>query len=173
MSFSPSFSASQSAASPSTVVFTDDSTGSDGNIVSRRIYCTDYAGNAIIPSGTSTAYIAWPLATNPITVSNLLPNDEACNSNIQWLDSGNNVLYETDADFCFAENNKQFFYYLLQQLALAPQTLQDANYSSNLALYWTYITGAINAIEIGDDLANSQNLLNLATNMLTNQSLYF
>ena len=49
MSFSPAFTASQSAATPSTVVFTDTSTGSDGSIASRRIYVTDNNGNAVVP----------------------------------------------------------------------------------------------------------------------------
>ena len=173
MSFSPSFTAAQSAATPTSVVFTDDSTGSDGPIASRRIYVTDNNGNAVVPSGTSTSYISWPLATNPLTVTGLLPNDMACNVLLEWLDSGGTVLYDTNEDFCFAENNKQFYYYLLQQLALTPGILQDANYSSNLSTYWTYITGAIEAVTLGSDLSNSQNLLNLATAMMTNQSFNF
>lgn len=173
MSFTPSFTASQSAASPSTVVFDDDSSGSDVSIASKRLYVTDNDGLPVTPSGTTTDYISWSLSTNPITVSNLLPNDMACAVLVQWLDGGDNVLYELSQDFCFAENNKQFFYYLLQQLALSPNVLQDSNYSTNLSNYWTFITGAINAVEIGDDLSNSQNLLNMATNMLNNQALFF
>ena len=153
MSFSPAFTASQSAATPSTVVFTDTSTGSDGNIASRRIYVTDNNGNAVVPSGTTTSYVAWVLSSNPLSVASLLLNDMACNVLIQWLDSGNTILYETNTNYAFAENNKQFFYYLFQQLALTPGILQDANYLSNLNQYWTYITGGINAITIGDDLA--------------------
>jgi len=173
MSYSPSFSAAQSAAAPATVVFTDDSTGADAAIVGRRIYVTDNQGNAVVPSGTSTSYIDWPLADNPLTVANLLPNDLACNVDVQWLDVSDGVLYELDEDYPFVENNKQFYFYLLQQLALYPSTLQDTNYLSNLEQYWAFITGGINAISIGNDISNSQNLINMATEMLQNETKYF
>ena len=173
MSFSPAFTCAQSTAAPSTVVFTDTSTGTDGSIDSRRIYVTDYAGNYIVPTGTSTSYISWPLATNPITVQNLLTQDTACNVLVQWLDSGGNVLYESDEDFPFVATNQQFYFYLIQQLALSPTTLQDTTFASNLALYWTYIIGAINAISYGDSISASQNMINLANNMMNNQNYYF
>lgn len=172
MAFSPAFSVSQSAATPSVLVLTDTSTGSDGSITKRRIYITDSSGAYIVPSGTTTDYIEWPLATNPISID-VLTQDTAANILVQWLNVSNAVLYDTDDNFALCEYGKQFYFYLIQQLALNPNTFQDLNYQTNLALFWTYIIGAINAISIGDSLSASQDLMNLETNMQQNQSLYF
>lgn len=173
MPFSPIFTVSQSAEAPTTCIFTDSSTGSDVLITSRRIYITDSGGNAVVPAGTSTAYISWAYGTNPLTVLNLILVDTAVSVTVQWLDVSNAVLYEDDDSFCLAQNNKQFFYYLIQQQGLTPSIVQDANYFSNLAMYWTNIIGAIQAIEDASDLAGSQNCLNRATEMMTNESKYF
>lgn len=173
MSFSPSFTVSQSAAAPATVVFTDDSSGSDGAIVSRRIYVTDQSGSAVVPSGTSTAYISWILATNPLSVSNLLTQDTAVDVLVQWLDSGNNVLYSSEDTFCLEDFGKQFFIYLFQQQALAPNIVQDSNYFGNLCQFWINLIGANTMITEAEDLSSSQNCLNRETYMAANQNLYF
>lgn len=173
MPLSPSFVVSQSAETPASVTFTDDSSGSDVLVVSRRITITDSNGDPVVPSGTVTDYIDWPLATNPLTVTDLLTADIAVNILVEWLDASNIALYEEDADFCLAEFNKQFFYYLIQQQALTPGIVQDANYYSNLCQYWINIIGAIQVVEDAADLSASQNCLNRATNFMTNESLYF
>lgn len=173
MSFSPSFTCGASPSDPAAVVFTDDSVGSDVLILARRIYVTDNDGNAVVPSGTSTAYIEWPYATNPLTVLNLLTQDTACNVDVQWLGAGNVVLYETDNDFCFREFNIQQFIYLIQNQALTPGIVQDANYISNLCQYWINIVGGNTMVEDAEDLSGSQNCLNRATEFLQNESKYF
>lgn len=172
MSFSPAFTVSQSAASPNLVVMEDTSTGSDGSITQRRVYIEDSTGAFIVPSGTTTDYIQWPLGDNPISL-NVLTQDTAANIKVQWLNVSNTVLYEDDANYALTQYNQQFYFYLIQQLALRPATYQDTNYASNLALYWTYIIGAINAIDTGQSLSASQSLLDLATNMENDQSLFF
>lgn len=172
MSFSPAFTVSQSAATPNIIVLQDTSTGVDASITQRRIYITDNEGAYIVPSGTSTDYIVWPLATNPISL-NVLTQDTAANIFVEWLDVSNTVLYDDDNDYPLIEYGKQFYFYLIQQLALNPSTYQDSNYASNLALFWTYIIGAINAINIGSSLSASQALMNKETDMQNNQSKYF
>lgn len=167
MSFSPAFTVSQSAATPNIIVLQDTSTGVDASITQRRIYITDNEGAYIVPSGTSTDYIVWPLATNPISL-NVLTQDTAANIFVEWLDVSNTVLYDDDDDYPLIEYGKQFYFYLIQQLALNPSTYQDSNYASNLALFWTYIIGAINAINIGSSLSASQALMNKETDMQNN-----
>ena len=68
MALNPAFTASQSAGVPENLTFTDTSTGSDVTIVARRIYLLQSDGTYLVPSGVTTDYIPWPLATNPITV---------------------------------------------------------------------------------------------------------
>lgn len=173
MAFAPEFSASQTASSPGSVVFEDTSTGTDALIMSRVIFVTDCNGNYIVPTGTVTNYISWILATNPISVANLLTEDKACNVTVQWLDTNGVVLYTKSHNFSFSQFNKQFYYYLLQQLALKPITIQDDLYHINLIKLWNFIIGADNAVTIANDISNSQNMLNNATEMSTNQNNYF
>jgi hypothetical protein len=173
MSFSPSFTVGQSVVSPGSVVFTDDSSGSDSNIVSRRITITDSQGAYVVPPGTTTNYISWALATNPITIASLLQVDTSVNILVQWLDSSNAELYSDNNDYCLEEFNIQNFIYLIQNQGLYPGVVQDTNYFSNLCQYWINIIGADTMIVEAEDLAGSQNCLNRATYMLQNQSKFF
>lgn len=168
MALSPAFSVSQSALNPALVLVTDTSTGSDGAIVSRRVYVQTSTGTYLVPSGTTTDYTVWPYADASISL-NILAQDSACAVTVQWLDVSNNILYTLTQLYCFAEYNKQFFYYLIQQQALTPSIIQDANYFGNIATYWMNIVGGINAVEIGADISASQNCLNRATYMMQNQ----
>lgn len=168
----PAFTISQSALSPSNVTATDTSTGSDVAITQRRIFFQTATGSYLVTTGTTTDYNLWPYSDVSETFD-VLPQDYATAITVQWLDVSNNVLYTLTQEYCLAENNKQFFYYLTQQQALTPSVLQDSTYFLNLATYWALIIGAINAAEIGADISNSQNCLNQATNMMNNQQLYF
>jgi hypothetical protein len=173
MAFSPSFTVSQDLSNPGAVTLTDDSSGSDAEITQRRVYFTDESGNYIVPSGTSTDYVLWPLATNPITINSLLQVDTSVNILVEWLNVSNAVLYDDNNDFCLRAYNKQQFVYLIQQQALNPGIVQDGNYYSNLCQYWINIQGANTMVVDAEDLSGSQNCLNRATEMLQNESKYF
>lgn len=166
-----SFTVSQSAISPESITVVDTSTSVTGTITQRRIYVSNQNGEYLTGNG-SVDYDAWALADASITL-NILTEDIAATIKVEWLNVSNAVVESLTQIYCLAEFNKQFFYYLVQQQAITPSILQDANYASNMANYWTFITGAIQAIEIGADVAASQNCLNQATNMMNNQSLYF
>ena len=172
MSFSENFSVAQTPLNPALVIVEDTSTGADVLIVSRKITFTDAGGNTVVPSGTSTTYVAWPLATNPITV-NLLTTDMALSIQVDWLDAGGVALYTKTTSYALVEYNKAFLYYLIQQQSLTPSIVQDQNYSINLANFWTTIIGATNAIEIGNDLSAAQNVINIGTNYRLNENFYF
>lgn len=172
MPITPAFTISQSALNPAAVTATDTSTGSDIDISVRRIFFQTAYGTYLVESGTSTDYEVWSYADASETWD-ILTEDSACSITVQWLNAGGTVLYTLTQVYCLAEFNKQFFYYLQQQPALTPSVPMDTNYFSNMATYWMNITGAIQAVEIGADIAASQNCLNRATNMMNNQSMYF
>lgn len=173
MALTPAFTVGQSASAPADVVFTDTSTGSDAAVTQRRIYVTDSNGTAVVPSGTSTTYVAWALASNPVTVSDLLTQDIACTITVQWLNSSNTVLYTSTDVFCLREFNIQQFIYLIQNQALNPAIVQDTSYFNNLCQYWINIVGADTMITEAEDLSGSQACLNRATLMLNDESFYF
>jgi len=170
MSFSPAFSIGQYPANPSIVIAVDESVGSDGSISFRKIFVQDANGNYLVPSGTTTQFTVWPLADLSISL-NILTNDVAAVVTVQWCDSGGNMLYESAQTYCFPLFSKQFAYQLIQ--GLVPPITLDTNYSASLANLWTSIIGAVNAVEVGGDIFASQNALNQAIYLRTNQSLFF
>lgn len=172
MPITPSFQISQSSVNAALITATDDSSGSDVAITQRRIYFQTSIGTYLVESGTTTDYEQWAYADSSDTWE-ILTTDEALSITVQWLDVSNNVLYSLTQVYCLSQYNRQFFYYLVQQQALTPSIIQDQTYFSNMATYWMNIIGAIKAVEIGADIAASQNCLNRATYMMTNQSLFF
>lgn len=172
MSFSPIFSISQTATNPRLIIAEDLSTGSDAAIAGKRITFTTDAPSTLVVSGTTTSYNLWATAENPKSF-NVLAQDYALSILVEWVNVSGTTLYSSTQSYCLAYFNKQNFYYLLQQQALAPSIVQDANYYSNLAMYWANIIGAVQAIEIGNDLSASQNCLNRATAMMNSESLNF
>lgn len=172
MPLSPAFSISQTALNTRLAIATDTSTGSDVAITGRRITFTTNSNTTLVVSGTTTSYNLWALVDTTASF-NILPQDYALSILVQWVNVSGTVLYSSIQSYCLAYNNKQNFYYLIQQQALTPNIVQDANYYSNLAIYWANIIGAEQAIEIGNDLSASQNCLDRATEMLTNEAKYF
>jgi hypothetical protein len=57
--------------------------------------------------------------------------------------------------------------------SLTFNVIQDTNYWGNVALLWTNIIGAINAVEIADDIYSSQVCLDRATFLASNQEKFF
>jgi len=173
MSFSPAFTVGQAASDPSAITIEDTSSGSDILITGRLIYITDNNGDPVVPAGTSTDYISWAYGTNPYTISDLLTQDLAVTIRVDWVNSGGSALYTDSDKFCLREFNIQNFIYLIQQQALTPGVVQDTTYFSNLAQYYINIQGASIMVVVAGDLSGSQNLLNMATQMLNNQDYYF
>lgn len=172
MAFSPSFSISQTALAPQLIIAEDTSTGSDGTIASRRITFTTASGTTLVESGVTTSYNSWALVDTTQSFD-VLTQDYALSILVQWLDISNNVLYSSTQSYCLAYFNKQFMYYLTQQESLTPNIVQDTNYISNKAALWVSIVAAVNAVEIGGDIAGSQNELNIGTNLRLNENLFF
>lgn len=169
------FSVAQTPANPKYIVLTDTSEGLVG-VVSRRIYVQDCFGNYIVPTGNpNTQYIVWELTNNPISID-LLTKDIAANIKVEWMDDEGgegNVLYELDNNYCLPEFNKQFLYYLVQLQANSYSIIQDTRYWDNVAIFWTNIIGAINAVQNGNDIFGSQVCLDRASYMAENQFKYF
>ena len=172
MPLSTAFTISQSAISPEDVTATDTSTGSDAAVTKRRIFFQQTAGTYLVESGIATDYEAWAYADTSDTWD-ILDTDQALSITVQWLSVANAILYTLTQVFCLSQYNKNKFYELVQLQAITPSILQDTVYFSNMATYWMNITGAIQAIEIGADVAASQNCLDRATYMMDNSNLYF
>lgn len=172
MAFNPSFSIGQNPLTANIVVATDTSTGSDSNIVSRRIFVQDADGNYLVPAGTTTNYVVWALANASISL-NILTQNTAASAVTQWLDINDAVLYEDSESGAFANYGKQFLYQLVQQQGATPNIIIDNNYDFNTAVLWTSILGGINAVFVNNDIRASQSALDRATSLQLNQNTAF
>ena len=174
MAISPSFTVAQNPTTPSVVVVADTSTGSDVAIASRRVYFRDYLGNYLVPSGVTTDYVPWPLVDTTISC-NILDQDMALFITVEWVNVSGNVLYTDSNYFCLTCYSKSFLYNLVQQQGLpnTPPITSDLLYNSNLAITWTNLRGAINAVEFAQDLSGSQNCLNQIQFFIENQTTFF
>lgn len=172
MPFTPSIAVGQTGADPSLVVITDNSSGSDVLIISRKLTITDSQGNPVVPSGNSGSTITWALATNPVSLT-LLSQDAALSIRVDWLNVSGVSLYDYTEEYPLLRYNKNQFVYLIQQQALKPSIVQDKDYWNKLCEYYINIIGGITMVEDADDIAGSQNCINRATTMLNNEAVNF
>lgn len=172
MSFTPNFSAGQAIGLPSQIVFTDTSTGTDGNIASRRIYLQQVGGTYLVPTGTSTDYIAW--AYNLVTKTvDVLNDDYSLLITVQWLDSGDAVLYSKTVLYEFSLYGQNFQYQLTQDMISAVNILQDISYYKSKGELIMQLDSAAQAVEYLGNQTYSQQCLDIATNMRLNQKYFF
>jgi hypothetical protein len=174
MALTPSFQATQSAGNPEALTFLDNSTGSDGNITQRRIFL-QATGAYLVPPDTLTDYIPWPLATNPITVQNLLSQDTGLNITVQWLDVSNTVLYEKTVASGFDAFGWNFFYGLSdgQVPIVMPPVYLSNNYYQNKVTFYCLLVSAAQAITYASDIYKAQLAYDLDNNMIVNSNDFF
>ena len=172
MALTPNFTATQIAGSPSEIVLTDTSTGSDGAITSRRVYVQQSNGEFLVQSGTSTEYEVWDYADSSITLD-LLTKDVAVRITVQWLDVSNVVLYDKTINTAFTLYNETFDYGLTQLLAANPLLINDNSFWQNKAALRTDIDSGNNALELADDLVAAQSCYDKATELRLNSQYYY
>ena len=164
MSFSPNFSAESVSGSPSDILFTDLSTGSDVLITSRRIYVSNDIGTFLVEDGTSTEYEVWALPLSDTITLDLLTADTACKIVVQWLNVSNAVLYDYTINAeGFTEYNENFLYGQSQLMSYNPLLINDNNFWGNYSKCRTCIDAGNKAITRAADLYSAQQCYDLAT----------
>lgn len=175
MSLTVSFTAESVSGSPSDILFTDTSTGSDVLAVSRRIYVSDTNGDFIVEAGSALEYSAWayPLAT-PITLDLFPTSDKAVKIVVQWLNVSNVVLYDYTIDAIgFTEWNEEFLYGQTQLMTANPLLINDNNFWNNYTKVRTLIDAGNKAILFASDLYNAQLCYDAATTIRDESQYYF
>lgn len=175
MAFVEDFSVSQSSGTPESLTALDTSTGSDINITQRRIYLLQADGTYLVPSGVDTDYIEWALATNPLTISNILTQDTALSVTVQWLDINNAVLYSKTTAYGFDAFGQTFFYGLSDgQVPITnPPVALSTNYYQNKVQFYCYLVSAAQAIIYASDIVKAQISYDADQAMINNQNFYF
>ena len=174
MAFSASFSVVQSGTS--TLIFTDDSTGSDATITERRIFLQQYGGDYLVPTGTETDYIVWDIDDTTITLTDILDKDYALNITVVWVTAtptpGDTYEYEIlsvyDAyAWVFAGS------LLAQRLARQPLYAAATQFNISEANLLVNIIQSEKAVTVIQNIGLSQGALDITYNMRINQLFYF
>lgn len=171
----PNFSTSQTVGSPSVINIQDTSTGSDGAVTQRRVYLVDWQGNYVVPSGSTTSYVQWPIAQSTISID-CLSEDMAVSITVEWLNVSNVALYNKTELVGFTLYNETFYYSLTQAQAAAstPTTiLQDTTFLKNKSNLRLFIDSGDQAVTLANDIVSAQQCYNLASNLVTNQDFFF
>ena len=178
MALTQDFSTSQVIGSPSVIVLEDTSTGTDAAVTSRRIYITDYQGNYVVPSGTTTDYVVFPVVALSGDTINIdcLDFDMAVSITVQWVNVSGNALYSKTYLKAFTLYNETFYYSLTQAQAGTSQPfnlIQDSSYYSNKLALRVEIDNGNNAVDLAGDILTAQECYDRATLMVTNENQYF
>ena len=172
MPFQPNFSVAQFSGTPSSFSITDTSIGSDPSITYRRVYLLQANGTFLVPQGTTTDYIIWPLANDTITLD-VLTQDSALSITIQWMNALNQKVTDKTNSFAFTAYNETFYYGLSQDL------VGNSNLSSSTSWFeWmldlrVQLDSAQQAISFASDIYTAQAALNRATYISSNSSFFF
>ena len=177
MALTPGFTSAQTVGLPNKINFTDTSTGSDTNIVSRRVFMKDAANNYLVQTGTTTNYEAWAIVSpplDPLSISyDVLKKDMALYVTVQWLNSANTVLYEKSYLTGFTLYNEAFDYQMTQVLSGNPLLINDHNFFANKSQLRVSIDSGNQAIFLAADIFGAQQCYDRATNLRLNSPYFF
>ncbi len=162
MALSVNFTTSQSLGQPSKINIQDVSSGSDGSIVSRRVYISLPDGTFLVPTGTTTEYVVWSYSDAEITI-NCLTKDVAVLITVEWLDVSNVIIYAKSAQAGFTLYNETFDYGLTQRLTGNPLLINDNGFWEEKSKVRELIDSGNNAIEFASDIYAAQQCYNDAT----------
>jgi hypothetical protein len=169
----PNFTVTQNSGTPSYLNYVDTSVDLVG-VASRRIYMLQADGTYLVPSGTTTDYVEWSIASASISF-NVLSQDTALSIKVDWLDSGNNVLYTKTIAYGFNAYGETFFYGLTQNEVpiTNPNVALSTNYFQNKMLLRVYLDSASQAISFASDIYAAQIAYDSETFLIQNSTFNF
>lgn len=171
MPLTVSITVQQNNGTPSNFTLVDTSTGSDPSITIRRVYLTKPDGTFLVPEGTTTDYIEWPIAESSITLD-VLDRDRSLEILVEWL-AGAVVTYEYENSYVFTAYTNTFLYNLSVDQSSNPSIINATDFFANKTRMYSYVKEAENAIAIGEDTVKAQLALDRAYQFIINEDKYF
>ncbi len=159
------------------IQLTDTSTGSDVTITERRISLITYNPSiTLIPAGTATTYIVWPLADLSITLNDILPKDYALNVKVEWITQTpdpNSVYTKTGLYLFESYNMLELGGIITERMARDPNIVRDTDFITSFFAFYANIIGARISVGLLNDIFKAQYCLELATNMRIEDNIIF
>jgi hypothetical protein len=171
MALTPNFTASNSLQSPSIITLTDTSTGSDVDVVSRRVTISKPFGGYLVPSGTLTNYIVWAYANSSISI-NAITRDFSINVLVEWLNVDDDVLYFKEYDFNIIPLGELFNYKLIQSQVGQPNITSNITFYKNKSLLELELDSSKQAVIMGGDILAGQQCIERALSLKSNYNNY-
>jgi len=171
MALTPNFTASNSLQSPSIITLTDTSTGSDVDVVSRRVTISKPFGGYLVPSGTLTNYIVWAYANSSISI-NAITRDFSINVLVEWLNVDDDVLYSKEYDFNIIPLGELFNYKLIQSQVGQPNIISNITFYKNKSLLELELDSSQQAVIMGGDILAGQQCIERALSLKSNYNNY-
>jgi hypothetical protein len=176
MAFTGNFSAAQGTDLSSLTIVDTSSGGTDPAITTRVIYLYKVDGTTLVPAGTTTAYINFPIvsgAGDSLTV-NVITKDYSLRIYVVWTSTSpiSGAVYEKSTVFTATGNTNLAAYEILQTVSAQNSILNNDNYFENFSKLYVNIDCAVQAQVYGDQYS-SQSALDRAYELTSNQSKYF
>lgn len=170
MPFNGAYTVSQGS-DPTSFTITDTSVGSDPNITDRRISLFKDNGTKLVPEGSTTTYIDWPLVDGSTKTISLLTEDTALRAEVQWISS--NPLpppssYSSTGLYGFLAYSKNYDAYAQQLMITNPLLVNNKNFFYSRMKLRVYMDSATTSVQEMNDIVSAQLSMNLATELTNN-----
>lgn len=172
MALVPNFSISQIYGDIKTMRITDTSTGSDVGLTLRLIYIRKNDGTYLVPPGTATSYIVWPIASASLDVADLLDKDYCVDITVKWF-TGSTATYTKTILTLFTAYSELFLRQLTQYQAANPDLIKNNNFWGNKSKLRTLIDDAEQGVVLLNDQTIATYCLTEAKKLTDNPSLFF
>jgi len=160
---------------PNSFTLTDTSTDPDPNLTGRKIYLQKVDGTYLVPEGTTTDYIDWPLSDGATKVlTDILTRDYSLSMLVEWESSSPEVggSYSKLLLHTFTALLEQFNYLMTQMQSANPLLVADNNYFVNKIKLRVWIDDATNADTYNDQFL-AQLCLDRAYDLQQNANIFF
>lgn len=152
-------------------VLTDTSTSLVG-ITGRLVYFRLADATYLKPTGTTTNYVAWPMASNTLTVEDLLDKDYVLDISVVWF-TGSTITTTTTVLTPFTAYTELFLRQLSQYQAANPKLLSNSNFWQNKAKLRTLVNDCEQAVSFLNDQTDAQYCLDACKELTDNTATFF
>lgn len=171
MAFAPNFTTDQPAGALTSCIITDTSTDDPG-ITGKILRFRKYDANYLVPTGVTVDYMAWPVGTNPLTITNLLDKDYCVDITCSYY-IGSTLSTSKTILTLFTGYGDLFLRQLTQALAANKASITAQNFWVNKNKLRVLLDDAAQAVSLLNDQTIAQFALDEAKKLSDNLSSFF